>query len=548
MQSAHGWVSRRLGPGLGLIALWSVVGLIVMAQEPVPVRDMVAGEVAPRTVYATRDFLDESVSPPRLIKRGQLLIQQGVVVSGEHLSLLSSLRGARSTPRHVAYAIGTGLILALLLTLGWLLLVTLSPMIARRPSLLWLVAAVFIGTLILTKLMLWVPLPRMAAPLSMASMLSALLVDIPSAVIMTLVLAPLIGLLFTGDAALPAILCAAALAGLLAVRRARRRSQLLRAGVWVGLIHCLGLASYALWSGLPLLQHDLWWGIANGLASSLIVMGLLPLFEHAFQLTTDIRLLELADLNHPVLKELVLKAPGTYHHSLIVGNLAEAACEAIGANALLARVGSYFHDIGKMEQADYFIENQAGGDYLHDKLTPAMSGLIITNHVRRGVALAKKSGLPRQIVDFIPQHHGTGLVFYFYHKALETYDEAELAEHDFRYEGPKPQSKETAVALLADGIEASCRALVDPTPARIRGLVRKIINARFIDGQLDECDLTLRDLTKIEAVFTRVLLGIHHTRIQYPDTENDDSDSAAEPATPPAHSPAPRQGHGRAHS
>ena len=530
MQSAHGWVSRRLGPGLGLIALWSVVGLIVMAQEPVPVRDMVAGEVAPRTVYATRDFLDESVSPPRLIKRGQLLIQQGVVVSGEHLSLLSSLRGARSTPRHVAYAIGTGLILALLLTLGWLLLVTLSPMIARRPSLLWLVAAVFIGTLILTKLMLWVPLPRMAAPLSMASMLIALLVDIPSAVIMTLVLAPLISLLFAGHVALPAILCAAAVAGLLAVRRARRRSQLLRAGLWVGLIHCLGLASYALWSGLPLLQHDLWWGIANGLASSLIVMGLLPLFEHAFQLTTDIRLLELADLNHPVLKELVLKAPGTYHHSLIVGNLAEAACEAIGANALLARVGSYFHDIGKMEQADYFIENQAGGDYLHDKLTPAMSGLIITNHVRRGVALAKKSGLPRQIVDFIPQHHGTGLVFYFYHKALETYDEAELAEHDFRYEGPKPQSKETAVALLADGIEASCRALVDPTPARIRGLVRKIINARFIDGQLDECDLTLRDLTKIEAVFTRVLLGIHHTRIQYPDTENDDPTTCVRPA------------------
>ncbi|PJC47268.1 MAG: HD family phosphohydrolase, partial [Candidatus Omnitrophica bacterium CG_4_9_14_0_2_um_filter_42_8] len=258
-------------------------------------------------------------------------------------------------------------------------------------------------------------------------------------------------------------------------------------------------------------------GLANGVISAIIVTGILPIFETASKTITDISLLEIADLNHPVLKEMVIKAPGTYHHSLVVGNLAEAACEAIGANALLARVSSYFHDIGKIEKAEYFSENQAGEGSVHDKLSPTMSSLIITSHVKNGVELAGKYGLNKRIVDIIRQHHGTGLVFYFFKRALEKTGDEDVFEEGFRYPGPKPQTKEAACVLLADSVEAASRTLDDPTPSSMQGLVKKVINNKFIDGQLDECELTLRDLEKIAEVFTHILTGIYHSRVEYPE-------------------------------
>jgi len=258
-------------------------------------------------------------------------------------------------------------------------------------------------------------------------------------------------------------------------------------------------------------------GLVNGVMSAVIVTGVLPIFENTFKITTDISLLELADLNHPLLKDMVMEAPGTYHHSLVVGNLAEAACEAIGANSLLARVGSYFHDIGKIEKASYFSENQSIDGSAHDKLSPTMSSLIITNHVKNGVELAQKHKLNKKIIDIIKQHHGTGLVFYFFKRALEKIPDEVVGEQSFRYPGPKPQTKEAACVLLADSVEAASRALDEPTPSRIKGLVRKIINNKFIDGQLDECDLTLRDLEKISEVFIHILTGIFHTRVEYPE-------------------------------
>jgi len=203
-----------------------------------------------------------------------------------------------------------------------------------------------------------------------------------------------------------------------------------------------------------------------------------------------------------------------------VGNLAEEACNAIGANSLLARVGAYYHDIGKIEKAEYFVENQMGTSSKHEKLAPSMSALIITNHAKDGVELAKKYKLKKAIVDFISQHHGTSLIYYFYQRALEKVKtESELKEEEFRYPGPKPQTKETAIVLLADSVEASSRMLNEPTPARIKGLVQKIINNKFIDGQLDECDLTLKDLNKISDSFVRVLTGVFHTRLEYPESK-----------------------------
>ncbi|MBI4313436.1 MAG: HDIG domain-containing protein, partial [Candidatus Omnitrophica bacterium] len=208
---------------------------------------------------------------------------------------------------------------------------------------------------------------------------------------------------------------------------------------------------------------------------------------------------------------------GTYHHSLIVATLAEAGCEAIGANGLLARVGCYFHDIGKMPKADFFVENQAPGRSRHDKLSPTMSSLIIVNHVKEGIELARAHKLNQAIVDFIPGHHGTSIIYYFYRRALEQVeDEKLLNEENFRYPGPRPQARETAVAMLADSSEAACRALPQRNPAKLRAVVRRIINNKFIDGQLDDCDLTLRDLEKIADAFVRVLTGIYHSRVPYP--------------------------------
>jgi len=235
-------------------------------------------------------------------------------------------------------------------------------------------------------------------------------------------------------------------------------------------------------------------------------------------------LLELTDSSHPLLQRMVMEAAGTYNHSLVVGNLSDAACQAVGANGLLARIGSYYHDIGKLSKPEYFSENQilVEDSKKHDTLKPTMSKLVIMNHVKEGVDLAKKYKLNPRIIEFIQEHHGNSLVYYFYRKALENLEEKEeLNQEGFRYPGPKPKSKESAICLLADSVEAASRALKDPNPNSIEELVHKVINNKFIDGQLDECDLTLRDLEKIAAVFKRILSGIYHSRITYPDTKDD---------------------------
>jgi putative nucleotidyltransferase with HDIG domain len=233
---------------------------------------------------------------------------------------------------------------------------------------------------------------------------------------------------------------------------------------------------------------------------------------------TDVRLLELANLNHPLMKEMIVKAPGTYHHSLVVGAMVEAAAEDIGANPLLAKVMSYYHDIGKIEHAGYFIENQKAGQNPHDALSPHMSKTILIAHVKDGVELGMRHKLGKPIIEGIVQHHGTTLIAYFYNRALEAQDEDidSVHENDFRYPGPKPQFREAALIMLADSIEAASRSLDEPTPVRLRNIVRNIIQRKFMDGQLDECNLTLKDLTFIEESFIRILLGIYHQRIDYP--------------------------------
>jgi putative nucleotidyltransferase with HDIG domain len=266
----------------------------------------------------------------------------------------------------------------------------------------------------------------------------------------------------------------------------------------------------------------------------MLVGGALPILEHLFQITTDISWLEASDLNHPLLRRMTIEAPGTYHHSLVVANLAEAAAEGIGANATLCRVCSYFHDIGKLVKPEYFTENMSLERNPHDDLAPTMSALIILAHVKEGVDLALKHKLNKQIIDIIQEHHGTSLVYYFYQRAIQQQEDAreggkimnireddipEVREESFRYSGPKPQTKESAIVSLADMVESASRSLEKPTPQKIEQLVNELIEERIADRQLDDCDLTLGELTVIAERFRFTLMTMLHSRIAYPRQE-----------------------------
>ncbi|MDD5409113.1 MAG: HDIG domain-containing protein [Candidatus Omnitrophica bacterium] len=307
------------------------------------------------------------------------------------------------------------------------------------------------------------------------------------------------------------IFCSTAI---LVLNKAHKRTTVIQAGLIAGLIQLLSLILLEhFWINQPERYLII---LINSLVCGIIVLGILPVFEYLLRTVTNISLLELADTHHPILQRMVLEAPGTYHHSLIVGNLSDSACTAIGANGLLARIGAYYHDIGKLQKPEYFIENQQIKKNLHDTLSPTMSKLIIMNHIKEGLDLAKKYSLSPVLWDFIQQHHGSSLVYYFYRRALEGREEnQEVTEEGFRYPGPKPNTKETAIVLLADSVEAATRTLKDPTPVKIEEVVRKVINNKFIDGQLDECELTLKDIEKISSVFTKILSGIYHSRVNY---------------------------------
>ena len=325
----------------------------------------------------------------------------------------------------------------------------------------------------------------------------------------------------------------------------RRRGKLIRAGIGVGLAIWLLSLAFGLigpinlfsvvgndWKMLGLQSA---FAVGNGIVTAMIVGGALPILEQLFQITTDVSWLEASDLNHPLLRRMTIEAPGTYHHSLVVANLAEAAAETIGANATLCRVCSYFHDVGKLVKPEYFTENMSFERNPHDDLAPTMSALIILAHVKEGVDLALKHKLNHRIIDIIQEHHGTSLVYYFYQRALQQQEDAraggkitnireedipEVREESFRYSGPKPQTKESAIISLADIVESASRSLEKPTPQKIEQLVNELIEERIADGQLDECDLTLGDLRIIAERFRFTLMTMLHTRIAYPKPES----------------------------
>jgi len=355
---------------------------------------------------------------------------------------------------------------------------------------------------------------------SLCAILYGVLMNRASSLIFLTILSLCQTIMYGGELMIFMICMFSSATGVIASNNARRRTHLIRSGLQIGVVQSLFILCHGLLMGIAskFLAIQPLTGIINGSLGAFFAAGVLPILEYLFKVSTDIRLLELSDLNHPLLKKLVMEAPGTYHHSLIVGNLAEAAAEVVGAKPLLARVGAYFHDIGKIKKPEYFSENQWRAKSRHDDLIPSMSSLIIISHVKDGVDLAKKYGLNKDIVDIIEQHHGTSLVYFFYKRALIIHgdEQSKPKEEEYRYPGPAPQSKEAAIILLADAVEAASRSLDNPTPSRIKNLVDEIINSRFLDSQLDNCELTILDLANIKECFTFILTGIFHTRPKYP--------------------------------
>jgi putative nucleotidyltransferase with HDIG domain len=310
------------------------------------------------------------------------------------------------------------------------------------------------------------------------------------------------------------------IAAVLSLRNMKERKALVPASLWIMVVNCLTLLSLTLFS-------DSEWGrqtannflaaAACGFFSGVLTSGFIPLVEVVFGFNTNLKMLELGNLDRPILRELMLSAPGTYHHSVIVGAMVEAAAEAIGANPYVAKVGAYYHDIGKTKKPLYFVENQSG-ENRHDTLAPSMSALVLIGHVREGAELGRANQLPRVIIDIIEQHHGVSLMGFFYQKAKEHHHpgQPEINEGDFRYPGPKPRSAEAGLVMLGDVCEAATRSLAEPTPVKIRNMVKFVVNQIFSDGQLDECDLKTSEIAVIVNTFTNILIGIYHHRVAYP--------------------------------
>lgn len=402
--------------------------------------------------------------------------------------------------------------------------------LVRSGDALSLLAVIFLGTMVVVRLfshlsekVVW--LSPYLAPVAIGPLLATLLLRQRLAMVLAFVAGLFAGVIngFSLEVTLVSTLGGVGMVA--ASSRARTAHHVAHAGLLTGLLQGLVVLFLAMtldWTGSQTRQA-LVSAFLSGLGAAIVGLGLLPYLESFFSRISTIRLIDLADLNHPLLRRLSAEAPGTYHHSLTVAALAEEAANAIGANGLLCRVGAYFHDVGKIIKSEYFVENQDACENPHDDVSPSLSRVIIMAHVKEGLALAQQYGLDSQVMSFIPMHHGTSKMEFFYHKALrleareDEEDQENIPEEAFRYHGPRPDSRETGIVMLADSIEAASRALEEPTHQRYKDLVTKIVDAKLRDGQLDETPLTMRDLRTIRDKFVATLISIHHTRVPYPD-------------------------------
>lgn len=479
---------------------------------------------------------------------GDFILRAGTKVEPQHVALLERVQKARGLENRWPRFLGTFLfvILALGATFYFSERFVKRFQPEKKDYLLMGFVSISILILLRTSMLLFgvlheaffynIPLSAMyyAVPIAGGVMLVRMVLTAEVSLVLAIILSLLAGLTVGNDVNFTTYCLISCIAAGSAIVRADSRVAIMKAGFWTGLVNAIAVLGVQVIQVSAAQDPFAWQSIfghigfafCGGLFASTFVFLMAPLMEYFLDYTTDIKLLELANLNHPLLKELIFRAPGTYHHSHIVGVLAEAGAEAIGANSLLARVSAYYHDIGKMKKPGYFIENSLDAVKRHDSLSPHMSALIIAAHVKEGIQLARSHKLPEAIVDMIPQHHGTKRIGYFYERALEQEGgNQKVEEKDFVYPGPKPQSREAGVLMLADGAEAMVRSLKEKSSARIKQTVEQLIDKSFAEAQLDDCDLTLKDLHEIAKVFTRILTALHHQRVEY-DKEKDSADPA----------------------
>lgn len=468
------------------------------------------------------------------VKKSRTIVREGDEIGSEELMLLRNLKERKQPRRLVGEFFGIFFLVCFFLFGLWHYLIVHGKGSKKARSSCLLVALVVTVSLIVTKLFLAVgdavaeslkldpTLFYLFAPFALGSLLTILLLDVNLAILCALVFSVFVVLL-TRQSLLLVYSIAGSLAAIYALDQYRERSAIVKAGLAIGAINLLSAVALQFylspkgfqWGSVSVLASA---SLASGLFSAMLASLLLPALESLFEITTDIRLLELSSLNQPLLRRLAVEAPGTYHHSLAVGTLAEGSAEAIGANALLVRVGAYYHDIGKMKKPEYYVENQIYSSNKHESLSPRMSSLVIASHVKDGLAMAEQVNLGPMVRDMIPQHHGTRLMTYFYQKAKDAAVEklGKVSENDFRYPGPKPQSKEAAILMLADQVEAAARTLQDPNPGQIRSMIKRLIQSTIQDGQFDECDITMSELERIARSFERTITTMYHHRIEYP--------------------------------
>ena len=485
---------------------------------------------------ATTDAINkamENVQPIQVtVNPGELIVRRGEVVTPTIMETLMAVGLVTQSNQMLRY-LGILILVSLSFFVVWAYCGTLKfPTQQKERSVvvltLIMLAVLLVGRLLtlisfnttnVTDLMLGLLIPVPAF-----SLLASALVNKRTAILGTVILSLFIGVMCSGNVLYVMAAILGGLVGVIETSRMNQRNQYVVMMLYISVTYCLTLLAWSfIWGySLSYISAGLIVCALNGVISVIVAIGALPMLETIFGITTSIRLLELSNTNHPLLKKLMIEAPGTYNHSVLVGNLAEAAANEINANGLLVRVASYFHDIGKIKRPYLFIENQKSGDNPHDKLRPSLSTFVITSHTKNGAELARKYKLPKEVVDIILQHHGTGLVVGFYKKAqanaIAKGGKAEdvLAEN-FRYPGPVPQTKEAALVMLADSCQAAVLSMTSPTRGQIEGKVREVIRGKFADGQLDQCDLTFRDLHLIGTAFVNVLAGAHHKRIPYPD-------------------------------
>jgi len=469
------------------------------------------------------------------IKAGEMLLREGERVTKDQLLKLKIYQEGLKNEKVLTNCIGSALFILCILMIIYALCIHNRPHLNNTKNLLFLASVLitffFISSIsesLADPISHYTPFSISAdsisygIPLAAGAMTTCLFLGIELAIPIAMLIAIGTAIIFKNRFDIFVYFLLNGLMAAYWMQNCRERKVFIKAGLKLGLLNVILVTVINVYIGGATFFKLMWdWGFAfsGGVGAGIVTAGIAPLVEIAYDYTTDIKLLELANLDQPILRRLMLEAPGTYHHSVIVGTMVEAAASEIGANPSLAKVCGYFHDIGKIKKPLYFIENQADGVNRHDKLAPSMSSLILIAHIKDGVEIAKQNKLGHDIIETIRQSHGTSLISYFYDKAKQLKGENGVNIDDFRYPGPKPQTREAGLVMLADAVEAASRTLSNPTPARILGLVQNLINKIFSDGQLDNCELTLKDLHNIAKSFNKILNGIYHHRIEYPEKQ-----------------------------